>query len=235
MNKELKPKIEELFRWTGTVEIKDNEGEVVETVYQRVVGDADIQRARLEALKASKLMRKALKNKESDEAIINLPLDDDYTKEELITLIIFSRYSIFRQQAEYRTQEKKIKEPKSDATLEEQENFIENVEQARADYELGVNEDIKKQIEKYEEELKAKTVEELFDIYLKEHSEIVCRLKMIEVFDEFATFFGSFADAKHKERRFEDIESFRDLAPRIKNILMENYKKLELGLSEVKK
>lgn len=235
MNKELKPKIEELFRWHGEVEIKDNEGNVVETLYQRVVGDADIQRARLEALKASKLMRKALKDLTSDEAIINLPLEDDYDQEELITLIIFSKYSIFRQQAEFRVQEKKVKEPKSEATLEEQENYIEAVEQAKVDYEENVNEDIKKQSEKLEAELKEKPHSELFNMYMKEHSEIVCRLKMIEVFDEFATFYGTYGDSKFKERRFESIESFRDLAPRIKNQLMANYKNLELGLAEVKK
>lgn len=235
MNKELQPKIEELFRWRGEVEIKDTEGDVVETLYQRVVGDADIQRARLEALKASKLMRKALRDKTSDEAIIHLPLEDEYTQEELITLIIFSKYAIFRQQAEFRQQEKKVKEPKSDATLEEQEDYIEKLEKAKEEYEEKVSDDVKKQSEVLEAELKEKSQEELFEMYIKEHAEITCRLRMIEVFDEFATFYGTYADSKYKTRRFDSIETFRDLAPRIKNQLMTNYKNLELGLSEVKK
>jgi hypothetical protein len=61
MNKELDLKIEDLFRWTGKVEITDQEGKVIETLYQRVVGDAEIQKARVEALKASKISKKSIK------------------------------------------------------------------------------------------------------------------------------------------------------------------------------
>lgn len=235
MNKELQPKIEELFRWNGTVEIKDTEGNVVETLYQRVVGDADIQRARLEALKASKLMRKALKDPNSDEATIHLPLEDDFTKEELITLILFNKYYLFQNQAEKRVEEKKVKEPKSDATLEDQENYIENIENAKKEYQEKVNNSVKQQSELLEEELKEKSTEELFKLWIKENIEIVCRSEMIRVFDEYATFYGTFSDENFKIRRFESIEDFKDLAPRIKNQLMTNYKNLELGLIEVKK
>lgn len=234
-NKELEPKIEELFRWRGKVEIKDNEGNVVETLYQRVVGDADIQRARLAALKASKLKRRALKDKTSDDALIDLPFEDDYTHEELVTLIIFSKYSTFRQNAEFNIEEKKVKEPKSEATLEEQEEYITKVEEAKKEYEEKVNNRIKEQGEKLEAELKEKTVEELFDMYMKEHIDIICRLEMIKVFDEYATFFGTYGDEKFKERRFTTIEAFRDLSPRVKNQLLQNYKDLEMNLSDVKK
>lgn len=234
-NKELEPKIEELFRWRGKVEIKDNEGDVVETLYQRVVGDADIQRARLEALKASKLMRKDLRNTNSDAAIINLPLEDDYTKEELMTLIIFSKYYDFRRNAEFNIEEKKVKEPKSEATLEEQEEYITKVEEAKKDYEDKVNERIKEQSEKLEAELKEKTQKELFDMYMKEHIDIVCRQEMIQVFDEYATYYGTYEDEKLKKRRFDNIEIFRDLSPRVKNQLQQNYKNLELNLTDVKK
>ena len=235
MNKELQPKIDELFRWRGKIEITGSEGEIVETLYQRVIGDADIQKARLEALKASKLLRKALKDIDSDEYLVNIPFEDDYTQEELTTLIIFSKYSSFRQNAELRVNETRVKEPKSDATLEEQEEYITKIEEAKQTYEESVNEEIKRQGEKLEEELKGNTVLELFNMYKKEHIDIACRIRMIEVFDEFATLFGTYSDEKLKNRRFENIEDFRDLSPRVKSRLMDNYKKIELNLTEVKK
>lgn len=235
MNKELQPKIEELFRWNGTVEIKDTEGNVVETLYQRVVGDADIQRARLEALKASKLMRKALKDPTSDEAIIHLPLEDDFTKEELITLILFNKYYSFQNKAEKKVEEKKVKEPKSDASLEEQENYIDNIEKAKQDYKDKVDETVRQQSEAFEAELREKSDKELYDLWIKENIELICRGEMIKVFDEYATYFGTFSDEDFKNRRFETVEDFKDLAPRIKNQLMTNYKNLELGLIDVKK
>jgi hypothetical protein len=235
VNKELNLKIEDLFRWKGELEITDNEGNVIETLYQRVVGDHDIQKSRIEALKASKLLRRALKDENSDEYLTSVPEEDQYTKEELIALILFSNYSIFRQQAELRVEEKKVKEPRSDSDLEEQEEYISALEEEKKSYEERLNKDISEQSEKLEKELRGKTDAEIFEIYKKNQVELLCRYRMMEIFDEFATFYGTYKDNKFKERRFETIEDFRDLAPRIKGQILENYKMLELNLGEVKK
>jgi hypothetical protein len=235
MNKELDLKIEDLFRWTGKVEITDQEGKVIETLYQRVVGDAEIQKARVEALKASKILRKALRDENSDEYLANMPLEGDFTIEELVSLIAFSRYSLFKQQAEYRVDEKKVKEPKSDADLEAQEEYISKLEEEKKNYEIRLAEDIKRQTEKLEEELKQKDYSEVFNMYRKEQTDIFCRVRMMEVFEEFATFYGTFSDEKFKSRRFETVEQFRDLSPRIKAKLIESYRNIELNLGEVKK
>lgn len=235
MNKELNLKIEDLFRWKGKCEITDSEGTVIETLYQRVIGDADIQKARIEALKASKLLRKALRDETSDEYLIKIPLEGEYTQAELIALIIFSKYSLLRQQAEMRTREERVKEPKGDATLEQQEEYIANLEEARKTYEEIVNKDIENQSKKIEEELSLKSYEEIFDEFVKGQIDLACRTRMMEIFNEFTVYYGTYKDENFKVRRFESIEDFRDLAPRVKTQIMDSYRNIELNLEEVKK
>jgi hypothetical protein len=235
MNKELNLNIDDLFKWKGQVEITDDQGNVIETLYQRVIGDADIQRARFAALKASKALRKDLKNPESDEYLVNIPLRGELPLEELIAVIIYSKAQELRKKAEEKIQEERVKEPRSDASLEKQENYIEELEQTRKEYDEALYEEIRKQAEKIEADLNTKSYDEVFDLYVAESIELLCRFRMVTTFDEYATFYGTYKDEDYKIRRFSSLEEFQDLATRIKDRLIRNYKLLELNLVDVKK
>lgn len=234
-NKELNLKIEDLFRWKGELNITDNEGNVIETLYQRVVGDADIHRARIQALKSSNLLRKALKDENSDDYLANIPLKEDQTLDAMIAFIIMNTYGSFRDVAVENIKEVKVKEPKSNADLEQQEEYVEKVEEAKGTFEQKVNESIKKQSQELETELRAKSVDEVFNIYVTHIVKYLCNKRMMEVYIEYCTFFGTFSDKNLSEKRFETIEDFRNLASRWKQRLMDSYQNLELGLEEVKK
>jgi hypothetical protein len=58
---------------------------------------------------------------------------------------------------------------------------------------------------------------------------------MMQTFDDYATYLGTYSDEKLRHRRFDDYEDFQDLHPRVKDKLIDKYKKLELNLTEVKK
>ena len=57
--------ISKLFNWGKAFEIVGEDG-VVDVVYMRVLGDADINKARVFALRESAKLRRALRNPDSD-------------------------------------------------------------------------------------------------------------------------------------------------------------------------
>src|SRR5574341_1099902 len=111
-------------------------------LHNRIISDADAKKVRLIRLKESKLIRKKLRDCESDEYIAMMPLHGDVSMDEMLVMISIGKYRDFRQQASLKVFEERVKEPHSDATLEEQEDYIENVEKARKEYEEKIAEEI---------------------------------------------------------------------------------------------
>lgn len=235
MNKELNLKIEDLFTWKGSIDITDNDGNVVETLYQRVINDADMQKTRLESLKETRLFRRALKDPNSLEYLASFPEEDDMSLDDLIAGILGSKFLFFRKNSQEIISEKKVKEPGFDSEQEEQEDFIAGVEDAKKEYEIAILEDAARQAEAMEADLRSKTHSEVFEIYKKEQIETLCRTKMINSFLDYATFYGTFKDEKLKQRRFNSVEDFRNLSTKVKNLLIANYQMLEISLTDVKK
>jgi len=59
--------LSKLFTWSKEVPIYDTKGELMTRVFIRTIGDADINKARVFALRESSKLRKALRNKGTDE------------------------------------------------------------------------------------------------------------------------------------------------------------------------
>lgn len=234
-NKQLDTKIEDLFKWKGELEVKDNKGEAVETLYQRVIGDADVDKARTKALKESRLLRRKLNNPESDEALAHLPFKGEHDKEELISLTSMARYQDFRSRAALNTDERRVKPPGDDATLEEQEQYIEDLEKARQDYEDSISDKVRKYSEEYKKELRKLDLDDIFDSYIKYYIDLLCQRRMIEVFNTYSAFYGTYKDKEYKERRFNTYDDFLNISTQVKDDIIENYRRLTLGLDEIKK
>ena len=48
-------------------------------------------------------------------------------------------------------------------------------------------------------------------------------------------FLGTCSDPEYKKRAFSSFEEFDNAAPHLKDLLMEQYRYLEIGMSELKK
>jgi len=235
MNKPLQIKLENLFKWTGELEITDEDGNVIETLYQRVIGDADVQKARLAALKESRQLRRRLQDPDSDEALANIPLKGELSQEEMVDVIIFSRYNKYRAQAELRISEKKIKEPPSDADLEDQEQYIEDVEQAQREYEEKLTDAIHNLAVKDREKLLALPYDKVMELHTDELIDYLCAIRMMTVYDQMSAFLGTYSDPEFTTRRFARYEDFDNLATLLKERIVSNYKRLPLETEDLKK
>jgi hypothetical protein len=115
--------LSKLFHWGKQFEITDRFGKKVMDVYLRLVGDAELNRARIFAIRKSSELRKKLKEENSEERLVFIP-DLDENKQDLIDRISVLKIKEFTQAASKEVSIPLPKEPKSDAPLEEIEQSV---------------------------------------------------------------------------------------------------------------
>ena len=233
--------LDTLFKWQGELEIKDGKGEVVLVndkpliVYQRVVGDAELIRARKQALKASGSLRRELRDKTSDSHIAMIPDYEALDDETLSRMILLSEALDIRTQAISLAE--KPKEPKeldSDATLEQQEEYEAALEAHSKAIEKAVQEKSKQLADKRIEELEEVQREKLVKIFMTTVVDSLCRSEMLRVFNSWCAYLGTYKSKRMKTLAFSNYAAFDNASPELKNQILDSYIGLELGGEDLK-
>jgi hypothetical protein len=233
--------LDTLFRWQGEVEIKDNKGEAVLInkeplkVYQRVIGDAELVRARKQALRASGSLRKELRDKKSDSHIALVPDYEALDDETLCRMILLSESLDIRTQAiTLADKPKQPKEPNSDATLEQQEKYEAALETHTKAIETAVQDKSKELADKRLEELKEIPRDKLTKIFITTVVDSLCRSEMLRVFNSWCTYLGTYTGKRMKTLAFSNYTAFDNASPELKSQLLDSYIGLELGGADLK-
>lgn len=227
--------IDKLFQWKTTVDLVIGQ-EDLGTAYVRLAGDKDVQRARVYALRRSADLRKRLKDPNSDEHIVFM-LDEEITERERVVAALLSlKMKEFTRDAYQNVEPPEFPEdPDEDATLEEIEAHQQEVDDYPKKRLEQIKEYVTDKIEKYNEELSERPIEELFKEYRELKIAQLCEDEMIEVYRDYCIFRNVFKDKRMKFRLFDDFEQFEDLRTEIKDQLRNKYLSLELGTEELKK
>lgn len=229
-NVNLKP----LFHWGGKFEIFDRFGMKLQDVYIRLVGDAELNRSRVLAIKKSTELRKKLKTQDSDERIVfiqEIPED----KETLIGMISYFKVKELTQQANREIKPTLPKEPKSDALLEEFEKYQEEVDTYAEKRMQQINDYVQENLTGIMKQLDKEDIPWLKKEYERLLINELCEQEMIVKFRESCTYFGSFKDENFKESLFESFDEFDNLPKDIKDQFIEHYAGLEINIDELKK
>lgn len=224
-----------LFKWGKKINIYDVNNEILYTCYIRLVGDADVNRARVFALRRAAELRKTLRNPDSDEHVAFIADKEGLTKEELIKYVeIFSGKKL----SEKAYKEISIpfpKEPSSDAPMELQEkyqyevdHFTDRINQAAKDY-------ITKEITKLEKELEAKDFDSLYAQYENLVTDDLCETEMIRTFREMCVFNSVYEDAGYTKKVFSKLSDYQSLPTEIKKQFEEEYESIEIDVDTLKK
>lgn len=233
--------LENLFKWSNNFVIKDKQGNEVEvdgkplTLYQRVVGDAELAEARKNALYASRKLRKALRDEASAERATLLPEYEDMTNEELKNAIILTEGTQLRRRAEEMADLPKYPvKPKGDSLEAEEEYQI-----ALDNYEKKKREEVNKQLEKIlnkkKEELKGLHTETLQERFIEAVIKTIARSRMLEVFNQWCAYLGTYKDKAMTKRAFKSFEAFDNSATELKEQILDHYIELEFGGGNLKK
>ena len=234
--------LENLFRWSHKLVINNKAGEPAESkagkgyvVYQRIIGDNELSIARKMALKASRELRRNLRDVDSPEHAALVPTYEDLNDKELKNAILLASAQKLRQEA-IRTAglPKRPKEIGVDATLEQQEEY----EVAVETFETEILElRSKKMTEIADRELKAlegRERDELVMNFVDSMIEGLCSREMLETFNAWCTFYGTYSTKTFKTREFSSFANFSSCVPLVKDQLLSGYIRLDMSGDELK-
>jgi len=225
-----------LLKWNKKVDIVDKDGNILDTIYVRLVGDLDYQTAQKYALVSSRKTRKNLHDENTIE-YESLFFDIDViNKKELVSGILISEVGNFRDQAldELGADILDMSDFGDNPTLEERETQEEEEEDSAKKRIKLINDKMNEKQEKRREELNKMTIKDLREAYMKSMIDLKCMESFTLVFREYCCFAGSFSDIKFTKRVFNAFDDFRNLSPIIKKQLFEAYMDLEINGEQLK-
>jgi hypothetical protein len=227
--------ISQLFSWSKESAIADSHGNILTKIWIRLVGDADLNRARVFALRKSAELRAKLKDKNSDESMAFIQDLDVVDKSKIVDVVVGLSLRDFSREA-YREVDIPIPvEPDSDASLEKQEKFQKEIDAYPKKREDAIRKYLKKKVDKLTEEYNNLSNEELQKKYESLMINELCEQESFKKFKEMSVYFSIYKDKNFKTRLFKDFDEFDNLAPEIKNKIINEYTSLELDTDTLKK
>ena len=224
-----------LFRWTGELEVLGRDGEPVMSrnrpliLYQRIIGDADVTIARKHALKASRDLRRLLKDRKSDSYAALVP---DYTEMDDTVLrnsVILSEALELRQRAlDTIERPRKPLELTSDATLEDRENYLTETEEYDKMVDDLLNEKFEQLAKTRKEQLEQLDKDTLVDLFLVSIVESLCRAEMLRIFNTWCAYLGTYSNKQMNKRAFKSYHNFDNAASELKSLVIGGYMRLEI-------
>ena len=226
--------ISQLFMWGKEFEIEGNAGKKAK-VFIRLIGDADLNRARVHALRSSADLRNKLKTKGSDERLAFLPEVGSVERDVLIESISIMNIRDFSQEAVKEVDIPYPVEPDSDAKLEKMEKYQAQVDAYPKKREAAIEKYITKKVDAKRKELQLLSDEEIFALYEGAIITELCETEMLKKFREYCAYSGVFSDSKYSEKLFSSLEEFQNLPTEMKEKFMSSYRELEIEQDSLKK
>ena len=198
--------LEGLFRWSHSFVVKDAFGEEVMNVetgepfvlYQRVIGDAELDMARSTALRASALKRRQLSDPTSLDRLTLIPDYSKIDKDGLIALITIYELPDIRSEASRTLAFPFPEPPKSTATLEEQEEYQEAVDTYFERREEKLQNEVSEQISIRKKALGQRNKAYLRRLYEETAIDAACRDVFLSNINEMMAYLGTYGDPDFK-------------------------------------
>ena len=226
-----------LLRWSKKLDIKDQGGKTVETVYVRLVGDLDYHEAQQHALIASRRLRKKLKNNTTIE-YDSLFLDvDDKVVEDLIFGILMAETGTFRDLAVEDLGEDVLTVPDysdDDPSLEKREDHQEEQEKTAQDKIKLLRDKMDEKYEARKKELEVKPIDELKSNFIVSTINIKCLEEFSNIFRDYCCFSGTYMDSKFTKKVFNEFDEYQNVATTVKRQILDTYLSLELSGEQLK-
>jgi hypothetical protein len=227
--------VSKLFNWGREAQLVDNNGKFLQSVYIRLVGDADLNRARVWALRDSSDLRSDLKKKGSDKRRAFIQESDTLEKDRLVELVVFLHGKELTKEIIQDIDVPIPTPPKGDATLEEQEEYQKLIDAYPEERQKLIREKLEKRTQRERERVEKLSKKEVYKEYQELMINTLCEDLMNRRFIEYCVFFGTYEDEDYQNRLFEDFEKFDNLPPEIKHQLKVHYKSLDISVENLKK
>lgn len=227
--------ISKLFTWGKVFVLEDSDGNEEAFVYMKLLGDADVNRARVHALRKSADLRRKLTDLNSDERIAIIKDIDDLSIDNIINYIVVFSMRDISNSAMKEVKVPRPKQPKSSARLATLEKYQKEVDEYAEKRRTAVNKYIQKEVEKLKAYLAGESKESLYKRYTSLLIDEFCEQEALKAYADMEIFYGCFKDEDYKEKFFSSFEEYDNLDIRQKNEFKAAYDKLGVGMDELKK
>ena len=228
--------ISALLSWKKMFELEIPESDEKLTVFIRLPGDSDINKARVYAVRKSNELRKLLKDISSDEYAITFNLlDSNPSKDELVNTIVALS---FREVSQESLKEATIpypKEPSSTAPLEKVEKYQEELDTYMKRREEKIKSFMEKRLKQIEAQARTLTESELLKLYMNRVTDETCENEMYVKFKDYCVFSSCYKDESYTTRLFSSVEDFQNLPTELKVKFESAYDSLDLKADDLKK
>lgn len=222
-----------LFSWSKKFEVISN-GDVT-PVFMRVLGDADMGKARVSALRKSAELRKKLKDTNSDERIAFIKDIDDLTSDLLVDLITIFSIRDLTDRATTKLKIKPPKAPKSDAKTVLHERYQEEVDSYPDRRQLELRDLLNKEVTSFKKILQKEDKDFLYNKYVSVMVDELCEQELLNSFKSWCSYLGSYKNEQLTEKLFSSYEEFSNLSSDLKLQFINEYSSLELYGDDLKK
>jgi hypothetical protein len=223
-----------LFSYKKEMEVEAPTGEKI-PLYIKLVGDAELNIARVFALRESREFRENLEDVQWKDRKAFIPSIKKLKKEDLINIILSFKLKDF-QEAAYRTiTVPEPKKPSGDADLEEHENYQKEIDEYPEKVTRAAS---KKALD--ESEIERKRLEKKLkkDLAFEYENYIIgqlCNALFFSKFKEKCAYFGTFKSSDYKVRAFNSFEDFENVPTSLKGEILNVYLELEMEMEDLKK
>jgi len=230
---EKKELIEKLFSWTQELEIVGKDDQIIK-VYQRLVGDADLNKARMLSLRYSKTLRDTLSDENSDE--YKLYLEDIHTlnRDDLLSMTLFGKLIDIRREIDSKFYFPEPEEPLPDATNEQLEKYQADYDSWEERRKTALTDIIKSKIDEATKELELKSDAELATLAKRSKINMLCEEEIQTKFAEACAFLGTYEDKDFKKRVYTVFEEYLNSPEQYKKQISDGYEKLEMSSVSLK-
>jgi hypothetical protein len=225
--------ISPLFSWSKEFEVTANE--TVTPVYMRLLGDADMNRARVAALRKSAELRKKLKDLNSDERLAFIKDIDDIELESLIAVVTVFSMRDLSTKAQAKLKIKAPKVPRSDAKTSVHEKYQAELDSYPERRQAELRELLNKEVELMKESLTKLGKEEVYKKYIASMIDEMCEQELLREFKSQCCYFGCYKTKELTERLFSSYDEFANLQSNLKEQFLEEYSSMELQGEDLKK
>lgn len=226
--------ISRLFSYTSEAVLETPDGQKI-TFYLKVLGDADNNISKTKALRASKKFRDQLNDLEWEDRELYIPVMRGKNKSDILEIVLGLEMSAITMMAMNEIQVAYPQELSGDATLEDQEKYQEEVDSYSSRFEDALTKEVDKQIKQKRIAINKITKD---DIILKYETALinqtVQRIYENAYFDQ-ALHFATYTDKEFSVLAFKTAEDFENAPTYLKEALIHEYGKIEIGGSELKK
>lgn len=227
--------ITKLFNWGKEISILDEDDNPIINAYIRIIGDMDVNKARVFALRKSAELRRKLHDESSDEYYMYIP---DFSITEKDVLVEFAISSMVREITTRVLRELDLtlpQEPDELAPLSEHEEYQKKIDEWPKTRQEKIAKAVEKELEKERERLNKLSDGEIQKIYKQHIIDDVCEEEMYKQFSDIQTYFSIYKDENYKERLFKSFEEYANLPTYIKNQFIDAYGTLSIRIDELKK